>query len=353
VTCSALAKKVEYSTTPHKAKAITLRARSTSFQIAPVFSGGSLQIGRGNEFRIHRTGFGRPPAEALDQILNMSKDEPVMLYDDATRRSWIISKLSVMLLIAHIELKERGIEHNLPVAEEASNDGDAAANVIRNYLNNLQDNTWPSGDQHYTAFKPEMLSDTLKRISITLQLAQVDRLASESAFVGHEILDIALTPTQTNLKIRHKRRRLEHWKAFASACSGVLFCANIGEIMEPGVGSNQLCTLCKSVPHDQDHVVVSVETLKAIARRHGGEEGVFQISSDRFWNLKHAPFSSCSRLYPSNCLRVQTLSRRGRQMEADLKDEYAVIFGEDKDPLDLGYSLMEHAKELFNAAGIF
>ncbi|KAK4119322.1 hypothetical protein N657DRAFT_693798 [Parathielavia appendiculata] len=265
---------VHYSRAHETSKSAFLDSFKTLFQVVLNPAGldsAVLDVQANYKYISHRRRF--TPFSGYCTLLRDTAAKPVIVYDAAKRRGWLMPMLSVLSHVAHAYVLD---SVDGPTNDDALYvDGHAAATELITVLE-------PLGEQPV--------------------LSHTNGITSAAA-------DHVLFFRQLLLSLLNSGTR--------NAADTVIICASIGKLITPSASATpRYCRQCDVLPEDSDYLAATVPCLDRIAHRRGSELPLapivdnnsstnhvvirpgekwnhIRISDDSFWELRGDPFAVC------------------------------------------------------------
>ena len=271
---------------------------------------------------------------SYEEILSYSSTMPLILYDTSDRRAWMVPALGVILHMIHIwaALQKDSFPTmhfpDLPYANPAWDIGREAQEII--YGNsNLQ--LFVSRDDN----KPYMLKDLVKKYWLELEHAidaGADHESSADHLTGWDLMELVTRDPFSAAKKPVTREFKGNWNGLASDPNTVvLLCSGLGEVIVPKTDTQELCSMWKPVPTEQDYLAASVKCILQLSKRFPEPNACSKLGPALFWQPSRdiAPFADCSHHRRSRCHRTQELVRTCIRPQAatNLEQQGAIIFG--------------------------
>jgi hypothetical protein len=257
-------RKVTYSTAEPKGKYLEFTGISLGAQAA---SAAPAQIG-GNAVAnysvvSHRIAFA--PSLNFSKMLRDTEKETVLIFDKVTRRSWLVPKLSLILHLAHIWLRDTvGTEDistdPIPFAEPH----EKASSLVTLLDKHGGIPVCGEGEDEYK------LRTVMVGLNLNLYSTVKEIKPSKSGHLfGFEIMDIVTQPARGGEMKEVKVESGSTWLELANAADAVIICANLGEAMNPKLGQARQNERCNSLPSEKDFLAAHISCLIRIASRAG------------------------------------------------------------------------------------
>jgi hypothetical protein len=280
---------VKYSGAQEKEKTLRFNGFSLGFQLV---SASPIQAGVNGQanfsFSSHRLPF--TPASDYSKMLCDTSKDVVLISDITARRSWLVSKLSLILHLAHAWVTEHGSSDPIPFAEP-HHDGSVVAEALEN-----------KGDivvrrQGNDSFK---LHSLLLGFSINL-LESVNRRAKSKgkSLYGFEFMDIVTEPGRGAFMKEIKIKTSQSWLAL-NLVDAVIVCSDLGEAIAPAEDDCRKNPNCNALPTGQDYLAAHLVCLDRLVSRAGGrlaslpQPSRATLSQGISWNISGEPFDKCT-----------------------------------------------------------
>ena len=293
---------VRYTNSQEKRKTLHLAGLSGGFQ---ALSSGPIQAGVTGQanfsFVTNKISFS--PSTVYAKMLRNTANEVVIIYDVAAKRSWLVPKLSMLLHMAHVWVKENtrpdsGDESDLkdPVPfADPHHDGLAIVTALEN-----MGDTVICGEGE-DAFR---LRSLLLGLNINLLQAMTATEPSASrTLYGFELMDVVTEPGKGSVmkKITISRdAQTANWRRLANLVDSVIVCSDIGDVIMPVESAQRRSPLCNCLPSGFDFLAAHVSCVAQLTKRAGHElvstniwTSEIKLDHTRCWNFTGEPFKSC------------------------------------------------------------
>lgn len=236
-----------------------------------------------------------PASEYSKMLFDVSK-QVVLISDVTARRSWLVSKLSLILHMAHAWVIDNGIAQDtssdpIPFADP-HDDGIAVRQALECH-----------GDTAVCGHGNDLfrLRSLLLGLSINL-LATVNltERSRHNSLYGFEFMDIVSEPGRGAFMKRVKVGTDQSWLPLANLADAVIICSDIGEAITPAEGDSRKNSMCNALPPGRDYLAAHLSCLVSLARRAGRElvlplqDPRIALSREKFWTIIGEPFEACT-----------------------------------------------------------
>jgi hypothetical protein len=263
-----------------------------------------------------------PLSVKLDRLARMH----VLLYDDLTRRAWLVDGASTALHLLRIRLNRSPYKasHLFNMEDFCHTDGSTGpvgsteallANRHLRLLDMGEEASERSGskEKDSTATSYWTVEDVILEIWSWFEkmsdILRADRMALPSSgrmLKGYSLADLTgngtfIPPTTVDLASRCS------WVDFVHEIEAIpLIGQNLGDIIRMSDHTNATCPQWAQVPLHQDYLTVRLELLREIHARNRNLEGPnVKLSSHAYWYTAHSLFEQCG------CKNVSTQGRSG------------------------------------------
>ncbi|CAK7237858.1 hypothetical protein SEUCBS140593_010166 [Sporothrix eucalyptigena] len=257
---------VTYSTANERARSLVMTGISVGTQatsIAPLQVGANVAVNFG--FVYHHITF--PPNFIFSKLLNDTAQQTVLIFDTATRQSWLVPKLSLLLHMAHVWfLRRTGGATNIAADRIPFATPHESADSLKILLQG-QGQVVVCG-QRDDEFH---LRTLMIGLSHNLLAAVRDVKQSKSGkLFGFEFMDIVTEPARGGIMRSVKVTSGHAWLELANAADAVVFCANLGEAIKPKEDTERRRNnTCNSLPSARDFLAAHISCLLHIAIQAG------------------------------------------------------------------------------------
>lgn len=276
----------------------------------------------------------------LEDRLEQARDQPLLLYDDDSKRGWLVPELSVILHIAHTwaskQLDLSDTLNGIPHAAVSANGGEAAYNAIREGRE-IKLRTGLDG-------KPQLFIDLIQKFLIVLESRKeviiqkkwtsTNLLLTRPPLRGWEYIDIAtFSYFHESKEAPINQSSGGQWDIIAAGNPGlvVLFGKGFGEIIKPARNEN-ICQSWNPIPKGCDYLTASVFCLEKLAAMNSIEPQRPKLTPNLHLHKPEGAslFEDCEFGFGLGCNRLQELKGRGFRTPGPLERHGAVIFGNAK-----------------------
>jgi hypothetical protein len=323
-------------------KGISLGAQAVSS--APAQIGGNFTSQY--EFTINTQRFN--PSASYSKMLRANSKQVALIYDDGSRRAWLVPKLSLILHLAQRWAKYYDIgEGVIPYAQWGTN-GDSAESIL-------------AGSGSLVILGKGEDAFTLRQLILGLNtnlLGSMEKseLSAHQKLFGFEAMDVITEPPSGGHMRRMKISKKEKgWINIANMVDAVVVCSNLGSAISPaGKRDNPQCN---EVPRGFDYLTASVPVLQTLFKKDisiveaslktagfkFGENNVWELSGSPFEECLHASVTSGSCWESENVLQIvyednwtrkvysQISRRRPTPGQPRIALQGAVVFGKSRD----------------------
>ena len=262
-----------------------------------------------------------------DKLLN-AKNNPLLVWDEGTRRGWIISEVAAILMIIHVwayrQTDSESLLQKIPFSECSSEDGLASYQAIREHENVIL-RSQPSGEAKDLVFgamvkKFFVALESRKELIIFEEESVPLTISVSSHLTGWEVTDMAYsTEFFAQKKTSLNKKTCGNWPSVLFRKRKevlTLFCRGVGDLIEP-ISGGQICSLWTSVPQGHSYLVSTISNLTKL--------GAFCCTDNCF--------DDCA-LDGKTCpSRLQKVSREQPSTSIETPVEGAVIIGKYHDSL--------------------
>ncbi|MCJ1426934.1 hypothetical protein MMC29_004837 [Sticta canariensis] len=276
----------------------------------------------------------------LEDRIEQARDQPLLLYDDESKRGWLVPELSVILHIAHTWVSKQPDRsdtlNDIPHAAVSGNGGEAAYNAIRKGRE-IKLRTGLDG-------KPQFFIDLIKKLLIVLEsrrediiqkkLTSTHLLLTQPPLRGWDFIDIAtFSHLHGSKEVPINQSSGGQWDIIPAGNPGlvVLFGKGFGEIIKPARNEN-ICRSWNPIPEGCDYLTASVFCLEKLAAMNSIEPQRPKLTPKLHLHKPEGAslFEECEFGFGLGCNRLQELKRRGFRTPGPLERHGAVIFGNAK-----------------------
>ena len=294
---------VRYTNSQEKRKTLHLVGLSAGVQAmscSPIQAG---ITGQANfSFVTNKVSF--TPSTVYTKMLRNTAKEVALIYDATAKRSWLVPKLSMLLHMVHVWVKE-----NIPPG--------------KSYEIDVKDPV-PFADPHYDGLEiVEAFEDAgdivlcgegedafrLRSLllGLNINLLQV-RTATETGdsrtLYGYEMMDVIIEPGKGSVMKKISLLgdgRSSNWARLANIVDSVIVCSDIGSAIMPVESAQRRSALCNCLPCGFDFLAAHISCIAQLTKRAGGQLAptttwISEINLDhsRCWNFTGDPFKSCN-----------------------------------------------------------
>lgn len=273
----------------------------------------------------------------LEDRLEQARYQPLLLYDDESKRGWLVPELSVILHIAHTWASKQPDRsdtlNGIPHAAVSANGGEAAYNAITEGRE-ITLRTRLDG-------KPQGFIDFINRFLIVLESRKeviIRKGSSSTSFLptrpplrGWEFIDIAtFSYLHESKEAPINQSSGGQWDTIAAGNPGlvVLIGKGFGEIIKPARDEN-ICQSWNPIPEGYDYLTASVFCLEKLAEMNSIEPQRPKLTPKLHLHKPEGVrlFEDCEFGIGLGCNRLQELKGRGSRTPGPLEPHGAVIFG--------------------------
>ena len=233
----------------------------------------------------------------LQPMLNEAIERPVMLYDTATQRAWLVPTISAILLMVRVHVREDpSLLAKLPPATPSWDAAQEAMAVIRaKEGEKLRQEVGERNQRSVTDLLSYLVASIDSKVEKT-ELAKYDHMTSitmESRKVyGWELLDIA-----KERRVKRKQTRCSaSWTMLTDEVL-VLFGRDFGEIIRPAADTS-ICTAWNPLPAKKQYMTATIKCLQDWSRSKWGASDIqgpcLKILDEAYWEAEAYLFDNCS-----------------------------------------------------------
>ncbi|KAJ5257044.1 hypothetical protein N7478_013148 [Penicillium angulare] len=217
------------------------------------------------------------------KCLRSSALVPIVLYDVTSKRAWLVSLLSVLhhMLLVYCDTIDEGLRGaKAPIAKNDGSNGSLEA---------------LSGSGGKTVEKSGQDALTIRELimgfSVNLSKASLQK-PKKSTIYGYEFMDIVMDSTRSELKKTTLEKEGLAWTSLLNEVN-CLFCSNLGDAIVGRIKCDDFPS-CNTLPPSLDYMAASVQSLKALSKRHGGhiDGEATRLSQSCYLQLTGSPFQS-------------------------------------------------------------
>lgn len=274
----------------------------------------------------------------VSDTLRNTKDQPLLLYDLNTKRSWLVPELSVIAHIARtwalLQTEPEAVLECMPSIQPSPDGGTQACDATLKDLEKVMPKTILSEDD---LNEEQNLWKVLKPFFVTLSNIKDHKLAKRAQdnvlwnslpFFGYEYLEVArheqlLHPRTVTLNTE----TAGPWVRLAKARPEmvILLCSNLGEPIQ--LSGRPACNQWEKVPTGQDYMTSTVSILKYLTRHYGGPASL-KLHGDLYCHLSSADGveKTCEDKSPC-CNHLLDLKRKPPKQDLPYGQHAAVTFG--------------------------
>jgi hypothetical protein len=234
------------------------------------------------------------PTDNYTQFLRNTSSETVIIYDTSSKRSWVISKLDLLIHMCHIWIKDNDIsDHDVPFIEPHSQ--------IKMVVERLQG----QGDKKVDGNGSEMLSLRSFLMGMNVNLLnsiKVIEKAKKGQLYGFELWDIIQEPGRgSSIKELKLTSSSEAWSRLIPYVDAVVVCDGIGEIIKPKPCDSRKSNICNTLPQQQDFLAITISCMRTLLKRNGKRmpsalAGDVEFCENWHWIVSEIPFPICRHL---------------------------------------------------------
>ena len=272
-------------------------------------------------------------------MLNEAVERPVMLYDTATQRAWLVPTISAVLLMVRVHVREdTSLLAKLPPAVPSFDAAHEAMAVITDKVGEKL--PLEIGGENQRSVK-DLLDYLLASIDSKVektQIAKHDHMTSirmeSKKIYGWELLDIA----KERRGNRKQLRCSANWTTPTDEVL-VLFGKDFGDIIRPAADTS-ICTAWNPLPARKQYMTATIKCLQDWSRVKWGPPEIqgpsLKILDEAYWEAEAFLFDNCSRRDTSSrpgacqCMKKpQQISKHApcSSQRDPLPTEGGVIFG--------------------------
>lgn len=311
---------VRYTNSQEKRKTLHLAGLSAGIQAmssCPIQAG---VTGQANfSFVTNRVSFS--PSGVYSKMLRNTAKEVALLYDVAAKRSWLVPKLSLILHMAHVWVKENTLPGK--AYDPDVNDPVPFANPHYDGFE-IVETLESAGDtvvcgEGEDAFR---LRSLLLGLNINLLQTMTATETSDSRMLyGYELMDVVTEPGKGSVMKKINilsNARASNWGKIANLVDSVIVCSDLGPAIAPVETGRRKSAICNSLPCGFDFLAAHVSCVAHLAKRSGEQlapsvwTSEIKLDRTRCWNLTGEPFKSCNHDYRSRetCWDMQNVLQK-------------------------------------------
>ncbi|TDZ26981.1 hypothetical protein Cob_v000383 [Colletotrichum orbiculare MAFF 240422] len=208
-----------------------------------------------------------------DEILDVTGAMPGIIWDNATKRGWLVPMQAILLHMVHIWIHQQAYQPRVPLAAVGMTFLDSVADILNK---NRSENLRGQGREEL------QLKDLVKRFWQDIQGCVLARQASEAAaergtigphpprISGWELMDFVVRK-QSRYVMKADHVGTEYgWQALAAE-SGIitLVCRDIGDSIRP-LRTVALCDTWRTAPCHKNYLYASLAGLHQLAKDYNG-----------------------------------------------------------------------------------
>jgi hypothetical protein len=231
------------------------------------------------------------------KILLQARRDPLILYDAAERRAWLVPTLAVVLQMAHVWADQYLYDKVLPYAEATYDGGKAAYDALEFHLDD--------------ELGPEfLLKDLIAQIWTNLTRLRNKQPIRGSCVHGYDFIDVARERPEARLR---EQSITANWTPLTELASVVLVCDKIGDVIVADTSVDKRCIACNAVPTGRDYFTSTIQCLYDAV----GLDGLRgQITKHCRWHASNEPFPEC-RDAAGCCIQIQQLVHGNNDRSAE------------------------------------
>jgi hypothetical protein len=226
-------------------------------------------------------------------MLENTSKQLVIVYDREERRSWLISKLSLLLHICHAWVSDQDFHQDSISFVESHFNEDAVIDVLKD----VDETVICEQDQ-----------DTLKLRNLLLDL-NINLLTSINIiekFKGKNIYDFDFMNVVTEsaqsecMKEIFIIKKGRSWLSIVNYVDAVVICSDVEEVITSAQVQDRRCTKCNFLSKDMNYLTAFLICLVKLANRRGAElesllrNSQIALSKDSYWNVSEDSFAICT-----------------------------------------------------------
>ena len=231
-------------------------------------------------------------------MLDEASETPVMLYDTATQRAWLVPTISAILLMVRVHVREdTSMLAKLPPALPSFDAAHEARAVIRDKIGEkLPQEIGEPNQRSVKDFLEHLLASIDSKVEKT-KIAKNDHMTSirmeSKKIYGWELLDIA----KERRAYRKQLRCSESWTMLTDEVL-VLFGKDFGDIIRPAAGTS-ICTAWNPLPAKKQYMTATIKCLQDWSRCKWGASNIqgpyLKVLDEGYWEAEASLFDNCSR----------------------------------------------------------
>jgi hypothetical protein len=284
----ALVKNPGYSQTKVQGKTLHLKGLSIGGQAT---LGGVLQ----NSLTAQATGeyvsniLRFTPHASYPKMLNGTSKEVAVIIDNATHRSWMIPKLSLLLYMAHCWLHAGApsliCRGSIPYVHP-HNDGNEVAECLSGRGENIVCAANTDDAMKLRTLLLGLNTNLICSRSLT-EPAGDARVFLDGHIFAFEFMDLVEEPGR-GTTMRKVLVGDSGWLRICHNADAVVVCENLGEVITPDPAYAKRSPACNVLPSDQHYLATTVSCLQQITRSGG-----WNASTRMYLKLRREPFTEC------------------------------------------------------------
>lgn len=298
---------------------------------------------------------------SFDEALRAAMGIPMILYDAEERVGWLVSRLSVMLCLAHIRIAKLKLTDQYPVryADARWDGGQAALDAIQ--LEVTKSRTDPPqaivvgltsaleaaflrerDNEIQEIERAKAFCELIKKIYIATDKIEEGKtkikhaglsIQSPYCLEGWELMDIATIRPPYRIKKQTLNTSSDGWIRLTQTCA-VLICKGIGQVIRPAPPirpEDQVpCKKWSRIPSKRDYLTATMDSLELLYTKCGSDLQTAKLDLDGlFWHRSEMVHGDCKD--PENercpCERLQRLLKRKDKAPCGHDPRGAVVFG--------------------------
>jgi hypothetical protein len=230
------------------------------------------------------------PHTSYLKMLNDTSKEVAVVIDNATHRSWMVPKLSLLLHMAHCWLRT-GIlslvcQGSIPYADP-HHDSSEVAGCLATHGENTVCGTANTEDVVKLRTLLLGLNTNLINSRSLTEPARDAWVFKDGHIFAFEFLDLVREPGR-GASMRKVPVGSSGWLRICHSADAVVVCGNLGDVITPDPRVAKRPPVCNTLPSDQHYLATTVGCLRQII-----QSGGWNTSTRLYLKLQNDPFVEC------------------------------------------------------------
>ncbi|KAF1968166.1 hypothetical protein BU23DRAFT_656545 [Bimuria novae-zelandiae CBS 107.79] len=227
------------------------------------------------------------PTSSYTKMLADASNQTAMICDVTARRSWLVPKLSLLIYMAHVWVKDNGPGNLAPLADPYENGKTLMGQLID------KGDTVIGGHNGDALYLRNLLLGF--NINLLATTGSTEKSAGNHIF-GFELIDVVMEPGRGTVMKKLKLGRCSSWLSLANFADAILLCSDLGPAIAPTDARLRNCPTCSFLPAGRDYLAAHISCLDVLAHRSNARVSSapqIVLPGNYTWTLGGYPFPRC------------------------------------------------------------